>query len=125
MATLTIRNLPEEVRDRLRRAAAERGRSMEEEARQALAERYRSQLTAEEVLRRLSQLNPDKKKAGRSRIAASELLLASRRLESLVESDLISRREKAAWDRRLDEGNVSLADVEQFAAKKYHWPSKK
>jgi plasmid stability protein len=37
MATLTIRNLPDEVRDRLRLAAAENGRSMEAEARAALA----------------------------------------------------------------------------------------
>lgn len=36
MATLTIRNLPDEVRDRLRVRAAERGRSMEAEAREVL-----------------------------------------------------------------------------------------
>lgn len=40
MATLTIRNLPEDVRDRLRVRAAENGRSMEAEARLALAEAY-------------------------------------------------------------------------------------
>ncbi len=45
MATLTIRNLPDEVRDRIRREAAERGHSMEEEARQALAVRYRPKLS--------------------------------------------------------------------------------
>lgn len=37
MATLTIRNLPDDVRDRLRVRAAENGRSMEAEARDALA----------------------------------------------------------------------------------------
>lgn len=37
MATLTIRNLPDEVRDALRTRAAERGRSMEAEARELLA----------------------------------------------------------------------------------------
>lgn len=42
MATLTIRNLPDEVRDRLRLAAAERGRSMEAEVRAALTERFGS-----------------------------------------------------------------------------------
>ena len=40
MATLTIRNLPDEVRDRLRVAAAKNGRSMEAEARLALVERF-------------------------------------------------------------------------------------
>ena len=36
MATLTIRNLDDAVRDRLRRRAAEHGHSMEEEVRQIL-----------------------------------------------------------------------------------------
>jgi plasmid stability protein len=37
MATLTIRNLPEDVRDKLRVRAAEHGRSMEAEARDLLS----------------------------------------------------------------------------------------
>lgn len=37
MATLTIRNLPDEVRDKLRVRAAQNGRSMEAEARDVLA----------------------------------------------------------------------------------------
>lgn len=40
MATLTIRNLPNDVRDRLRIRAAENGRSMEAEARLALSQAY-------------------------------------------------------------------------------------
>lgn len=36
MATLTIRNVDEELRDKLRIRAAENGRSMEEEARESL-----------------------------------------------------------------------------------------
>jgi plasmid stability protein len=38
MATLTIRNVPDEVRQKLREAAARKGRSMEAEARAVLAE---------------------------------------------------------------------------------------
>jgi plasmid stability protein len=38
MATLTIRNLDDAVRDRLRRRAAEHGHSMEEEVRQILCQ---------------------------------------------------------------------------------------
>ena len=41
MATLTIRNLPDEVRDRLRVRAARNGRSMEAEAREALKQLYK------------------------------------------------------------------------------------
>jgi plasmid stability protein len=40
MATLTIRNLPDEVRDRLRVAAAKHGRSMEAEARATLINKF-------------------------------------------------------------------------------------
>ena len=43
MATITIRNLPDEVRDKLRVAAAKNGRSMEAEARTVLTERFTSQ----------------------------------------------------------------------------------
>jgi len=38
MATLTVRDLPDDVRDRLRVRAAEKGRSMEAEVRRVLAE---------------------------------------------------------------------------------------
>lgn len=38
MASITIRNLEDDIKTRLRRRAAERGRSMEEEARLILAE---------------------------------------------------------------------------------------
>lgn len=125
MATLTIRNLPDEVRDQLRRVAAERGRSMEEEARQALADQYRMRLTAEEIIKRLSRIDLGNKKISRTRMAASELLVADRRLESLVENGLISRKEKASWDRRIDDDKVSLAEVERFVAKKRNWQAKK
>lgn len=40
MATLTIRNVPDDVVDRIKSAAARRGRSMEEEVRRLLAERF-------------------------------------------------------------------------------------
>ena len=46
MATLTIRNLPDEVRDRLRVRAAQNGRSMEAEAREALADALREKQSA-------------------------------------------------------------------------------
>ena len=98
---------------------------MEEEARQALADQYRMRLTAEEIIKRLSRIDLGNKKISRTRMAASELLVADRRLESLVENGLISRKEKASWDRRIDDDKVSLAEVERFVAKKRNWQAKK
>ena len=46
MATLTIRNLPDDVRDRLRVRAARNGRSMEAEAREALARTFEPETSA-------------------------------------------------------------------------------
>ena len=53
MATLTIRNLPQEVYDRLRIRAAENKRSMEAEARELMYKALRPKLTPEEALRNL------------------------------------------------------------------------
>lgn len=62
MSTLTIRNLDENVKQALRKRAAERGVSMEQEAREALAEsvaRPRRRQSILEDLRRLG-VKPDK-----------------------------------------------------------------
>lgn len=62
MATLTIRNLPQEVYDRLRSRAAENRRSMEAEARAVLADGVtaaqarRNTLTPEDALRNLEEM---------------------------------------------------------------------
>ena len=61
MATLTIRNLDEKVKRELRKHAAERGVSMEQEARDRLAESLnfpRRKTSILEDLRRLS-IKPD------------------------------------------------------------------
>lgn len=42
MTTLTIRNLPDDLIERLKEAAAHNGRSMEQEVRDLLARRYAS-----------------------------------------------------------------------------------
>jgi plasmid stability protein len=62
MATLTIRNLPDEVRDKLRLRAGQKGRSMEAEARDVLAagvgleDRTNPQKDAQERARRLQEI---------------------------------------------------------------------
>ncbi len=50
MATLTIRNLPNEVAEALRRLAAKNGRSMEEQVRRLLAEQVQDRLSALEQI---------------------------------------------------------------------------
>jgi plasmid stability protein len=125
MATLTIRNLPEDVHDRLRRAAAENHRSMEEEVRQALAARYSKQISTEEIIRRLDQLSADKpRQAQAKKMLASEFLIAGRRVEALYEAGLISRAERMSWDERIAQDDVTLDEVERFAAEKRNCQTK-
>ena len=125
MATLTIRNLPDEVHDALSREAADHRRSMEEEARQALAERFRKKLSPEELLKRLDELNAQYPLRGGTKLLASESLIASRRIEALFDAGLISRDEKISWDGKIDRDAVSLAEVEQLATEKRNWPTGK
>jgi len=56
MATLTIRNLPQEVYDRLRIRAAENKRSMEAEARELVAKALPPKLTPEQALRNMQEM---------------------------------------------------------------------
>jgi antitoxin FitA len=70
MGTLTIRNLDEDLKQRLRERAAKHGVSMEQEARSLLlkappSERDDDVVTADEILefgRRLQRVNFDQKK---------------------------------------------------------------
>ena len=65
MATLTIRNVPEHIKQALRVEAAKDGRSLEEGLRQVLAERVAgsaalsSLIDAKEILRRAAELESD------------------------------------------------------------------
>src|SRR6266702_4323181 len=79
MAALTIRNLPDEVRDRLRVRAAKRGRSMEAEARAILeaACKEPAKTSAAEVQEWVDRLYGDKKPNG-----VVEDLIAERRREA-------------------------------------------
>ena len=125
MATLTIRNLSEEVRDRIRRQAAENGRSMEEEVRRALAEHFRPKRSLEEIQRILEE--------ARARIASrpadakmdgTEAFLAEKRIDLLFQEGLISLPEKRAWSEKIDRYAVSLPDVQGFFEEKWPWTTK-
>ena len=56
MATLTIRNLPDEIYERLRRRAAENKHSMEAEARDLMAKALPPKIHREEAIRRMQEL---------------------------------------------------------------------
>jgi plasmid stability protein len=85
MATLTIRNLPEETHRRLRIRAAKAGRSMEAEARAILAGAAAEEMPARSV----KELQAWVKK-----------LYAGRRPEGVVDELLAERRREAARERR-------------------------
>lgn len=89
MATLTIRNLPDDVRDRLRVRAARNGRSMEAEARALLAEgvgerrpKSAPAMTYEERVRRLQAAFRKYVPPG---VSAVDELIADRRWEAACE----------------------------------------
>ncbi len=87
MATLTIRNLPDEVRDALRIRAARNRRSMEAEARLVLVQATgaRPQFDPEEIKSRLQQIRKvmaPYKLEGRSLV---DELIADRRWEAACE----------------------------------------
>lgn len=67
MATLTIRNVPEAVVERLKAVAERHGRSMEQEVRELLQQRF---VLKEEALRRIEESWPGRPKAGAAEIAA-------------------------------------------------------
>lgn len=60
MASLTIRNIPDEVKRRFRLRAAEHGRSMEEEARQLILQATSEESIAGGVAERRSPYSPPK-----------------------------------------------------------------
>ncbi len=125
MATLTIRNLPDEVRDRIRREAAEHGRSMEEEARQALAMRYRSRPSPQEVSKMLDALNAKVPPLpADAKMDRTDSFLASKRIDALFEEGLIGLPEKQAWEDRIDRFAVSLPEVQAFFEEKWPWTPK-
>jgi len=126
MATLTIRNLPDEVRDRIRREAAEHGRSMEEEARTVLSQRYAPKVPMEEILKRLDELNAKAPPLPKdAKMDVTDSFLADKRITLLFEEGIISLEEKRAWDDRIDRFAVSLPEVQAFFEERWPWSPKK
>ena len=89
MATLTIRNLPDPVRERLRLRAAKRGHSMEAEAREVLAEATvepGEQDTYENFVARVRQVQAAIAPFRDPHFLASDELIAERRAEAWKET---------------------------------------
>ncbi len=89
MATLTIRNLPDEVRDKLRVRAAENGRSMEAEARDLLERKLAGDppdLDDAERARRIRSVQEAFEPYRVAGLLLSEELIAERRLEAWMET---------------------------------------
>jgi plasmid stability protein len=81
MATLTIRNLPDEVRERLRLRAAKAGRSMEAEVRALLIE---------------ASLTEDRHASAEALQAWVDELYGSRKPNGVVDDLIAERRREAA-----------------------------
>jgi Arc-like DNA binding domain len=137
MATLTVRNLPDEVRDALRVRAAQRGRSMEAEARAILvaslewkgAGSYQPGLgdgvTAYEgpsparraravaSLRRMSEQIGQGKPP---RWSIVDEFLAEKHLEGAWENGFVTTEERRHWLDRLESYAVLPAELEAFVA---------
>jgi plasmid stability protein len=86
MATLTIRNLPDAVRDRLRIRAAQNGRSMEAEARDVLVRGASADALPQPGFEEAAQVAQDYFRQFRTSASAVDELIAERRLEAWSET---------------------------------------
>jgi|ERR1700733_8676 len=125
MPTLTIRNLPEDVHDELRREAAAHRRSMEEEARRTLAERYQTRMSPEELKAAVTRLNAQLPKLPKAaKMDTTDAYIAAKRIDLLHDERLIPLAEKRAWDEKIDRLEVSLPEVQAFFEKMWPWTPK-
>jgi plasmid stability protein len=119
MATLTIRNLPEEVHQALRRRAAENSRSMEAEARDVLRRAVGADVpSAEEraaALAALRQYGSSLKSKAPEGWSVVDELLAERRLDAAYEAGVLSGEEVRDLSDRMSAFKVKPADVSALA----------
>lgn len=120
MATLTIRNLPEEVHQALRRRAAENARSMEAEARDVLRRAVgadvpsaKDRAAALAALRRYGARLKSELPQGWSVV---DELLAERRLDAAYEAGALTGEEVRDLLDRMSAFKVKPADVAALAA---------
>lgn len=117
MATLTIRNLPDDVHDALRRRAAEHRRSMEAEARDVLSQAVGGQARDDrkaKALAALQALEPVVRRGEPEGWSGVDEFLAEKHLEAAWEAEQVSTEERAAWLDKLEHFEVWPAEIEAF-----------
>ncbi len=119
MATLTIRNLPDDVHDALRRQAAEHRRSMEAEARevlQAAVARKPTEAERKQAIAELQAMEPSIKRTLPDGWSQLDEDLADGHLEAAWENGFVSGEEWRSWADRLRCCEAGPRDVEAFIA---------
>jgi len=109
MATLTIRNVPLEVHDGLRRRAAQNRRSLEAEVRAVIAEAVKPAAASPASAIRLRGSLP--KASGGDRA-----YLVERRVQGALEQHALSREEAAGLLEALDAGEPADAVLQRLDA---------
>jgi plasmid stability protein len=119
MATLTIRNLPNAVRDALRQQAAAHQRSMEAEAREVLSAAVglqRDPAAEAQAIAALQALGDEVAARLPDGWSLVDELVAERRLEAAAETGAVTVDERQQWMERLSRFEVWPAEVEAFLA---------
>lgn len=118
MATVTIRNLSDEVRDALRRRGAAKGRSMEAEARDLLTQAVREKPTREDARAILERFWADAPAGptGPKGWSGVDAFLAEKRIEAAWEAEAITDEERRLWLDRLERFETTPAEAEAFVA---------
>jgi plasmid stability protein len=119
MATLTIRNLPDDVHQALRRRAADNARSMEAEAREvlrrAVAPDAPSPADRAAALAALRRHGTEAKRRLPPGWSLVDELIAERRLGAALEAGVIDRAEHRAMLARLDRFEIAPEAAAAFA----------
>jgi plasmid stability protein len=123
MATLTIRNLPDEVHDALRRQAAEHRRSMEAEAREVLQAGVARKPVEAERKQAIAQLQAMAAEARAKRgepegWSGVDEFLAEKHLEGAWENGRVTNEERQMWLARLERFEIWPSELEAFVAER-------
>ncbi|MBX3483792.1 hypothetical protein [Phenylobacterium sp.] len=118
MATLTVRDLPDDVHDALRRRAAEHRRSVEAEVRELLA-RAVDRPTDEQRRAAIARLHRMSEAVGAlsktpDGWSSTDAFLAERRLEAAWEDGRVTDAERLDWMARLERFEATPDTLEAF-----------
>src|SRR5258707_14878738 len=121
MATLTIRNLPEDVHDALRRQGAEHRRSMGAEAREVLQAnvvRRPTQAERKRAIASLQAMGAEMKKGLPEGWSVADEFLAEKHLNGAWEAGRVSDEERRSWLEQLERFEIWPAELEALIAER-------